>query len=225
MSPVIPPAGETPQGSVRAERLSAAGRQLHRAVLTAFIATGQPPTQAELERIARGHNSDPSAALAELAAADIIAIDGRGDIRAAYPFSPVATPIRVSWDGGPRAYAMCAIDALGISAMLGKPVTVTAADPETGRSITVAVDGDRARWRPRTAVVFSGAVAAGAGPAADLCCGYINFFTSARAARVWAGRHPEVIGTILRRDGALRFGIEEFGSLLRPAAIDPAVRP
>ena len=221
---MIPPAGETPLRSVRAERLSAAGRQLHRAVLTAFIATGQPPTLAELERIARDHASDPSAALAELAAADIIAVDDGGEIRAAYPFSPVATPIRVSWDGGPRAYAMCAIDALGMSAMLGKPILVTAAEPETGRSITVAVDRDEALWRPRTAVVFSGAIAVGAGPSADLCCGYINFFTSARAARGWSGRHPDVTGNILRRDGALRLGIEEFGSLLRPAAIDPAVR-
>jgi len=193
-------------------------------VLTAFIATGQPPTPAELARVARGHGGDPSAVLAELAAADLVAIDGGGGIRAAYPFSPVATPIRVSWDAGPLAYATCAIDALGMSAMLGKPVIVTAAEPETGRSITVAVDRDRARWRPRTAVVFSGAVAVGAGPSADRCCGYINFFTSARAARGWAGRHPDVTGTILRRDGALRLGIEEFGSLLRPAAIDPAVR-
>jgi len=221
---VIPPTGEMPNRSVRAERLSAAGRQLHQAVLTAFIATGQPPTLAELERVARGQGSDPTAALAELAAADIVAVDGGGEIRAAYPFSPVATPIRVTWDGGPRAYAMCAIDALGMSAMLGKPVMVTAAEPETGRSITVAVDGDEARWRPRSAVVFSGAVAVGVGPSADRCCGYINFFKSARAARGWSGRHPDVTGTILRRDGALRLGIEEFGSLLRPAAIDPAAR-
>src|SRR5438046_2727467 len=37
---------------------------------------------------------------------------------AAYPFSPVRTPIQVSWAGGPAAYAMCAIDALGITGRL-----------------------------------------------------------------------------------------------------------
>ena len=222
---MIPPAGETPLRSVRAERLSAAGRQLHRAVLTAFIATGQSPTLAELERIARDHASDPSAALAELAAADIIAVDDGGQIRAAYPFSPVATPIRVSWVGGPVAYAMCAIDALGMSAMLGRPVTVTAAEPETGRAITVNVDIDRARWRPRTAVVFSGSAAANGGASADRCCGYINFFTRARAARDWASRHPDVTGRILRRTGALQIGIAEFGSLLQPGPADPAAQP
>jgi hypothetical protein len=32
---------------------------------------------------------------------------------------------------------MCAIDALGMSAMLSHPVTITAAEPGTGRTITV----------------------------------------------------------------------------------------
>ena len=65
---------------------------------------------------------------AELAGRDVIAFDADGEIRAAYPFSPTPTPIQVSWEGGPAAYAMCAIDALGISAMLGRPVTITAAE-------------------------------------------------------------------------------------------------
>jgi hypothetical protein len=210
---------------ISAERLSGPARQVHLAVLAAFIATGQPPPRIELERLARSHGGDPGAALAELAEADVIAVDGGGEIRAAYPFSPVATPIRVSWAGGPVAYAMCAIDALGMSAMLGRPVTVTAAEPESGRAITVNVDFDRARWRPRGAVVFAGAVAADGCPSADRCCGYINFFTRARAARDWASRHPDVTGRILRRDGALQFGIAEFGSLLRPATTDPAAQP
>jgi hypothetical protein len=49
---------------------------------------------------------------------------------------------RVTWAGGPLTYAMCAIDALGISAMLGHPVTITAAEPGTGCFITVHTDSD-----------------------------------------------------------------------------------
>jgi Alkylmercury lyase len=104
------------------------------------------------------------------------------------------------------------------------------AEPVTGRTITVAVDRDRACWRPRTAVVFAGAAGGGtSGPAADRSCGYINFFTTARAAQVWARRHPEVSGTVMRRDGALRCGIAEFGALLQPrppsAKVGPAAGP
>ena len=179
---------------------------MHLAVLAAFTATGQPPPPAELERLARAHGGPPGPVLAELARTDVLAFTADGQIRAAYPFSLAPTAIRVCWPGGPQVHAMCAIDALGMSAMLGRPVTITAAEPGTGRTITVVVDRDRARWKPRTAVVFAGAACA-SGPAADRSCGYINFFTTARAARAWARRHPEVTGTLMRRDGALKCGI------------------
>jgi alkylmercury lyase-like protein len=206
-----------------AERLSGPARQVHLAVLAAFTATGQPPPPAELDRLARAHGGQPGPVLAELAGADVLAFTADGQIRAAYPFSAAPTVIRVSWPGGPEAYAMCAIDALGMSAMLGRPVTITAAEPGTGHTITVAVDSDRARWKPRTAVVFAGAAGA-SGPAVDRSCGYISFFTTARAARTWARRHPEFTGTLMRRDGALKCGIAEFGALLQtpPAGADRA---
>ena len=199
------------------ESLTGPARQVHQAVLAAFARTGQPPARSDLDRLARNLGASPDAVLAELAGADAVAVSPGGEIRAAYPFSPVRTPIRVSWTGGPAAYAMCAIDALGMSAMLGRPVTITAAEPDTGRIITVHADGIRARWRPRTAVVFAGSVGDACRPAADRSCGYINFFASRRAARAWARRHPEVTGRLLTRDGALGIGIAEFGGLLRAA--------
>src|SRR5438105_2163078 len=137
--------------------LSPPARHVHRAVLVAFAESGRAPLRAELERIARGRGADPGAVLTELAGRDVLAFDGSGEIRAAYPFSPSPTQIQVTWEGGPRVYAMCAIDALGISAMLDRPVTITAREPDSGRPVTVEVDRNRARWRPHRAVVFSGA--------------------------------------------------------------------
>jgi hypothetical protein len=201
--------------SGRAEGLTGPARQVRQAVLAAFARTGQPPARSELERLARNLGASPDAVLAELAGADAIAFGPGGEIRAAYPFSPVRTPIRVAWAGGPTAYAMCAIDALGMSAMLGRPVTITAAEPDTGRIITVHADGNRTRWHPRTAVVLAGSAGDACRPAADRSCGYINFFASRRAARAWALSHPEVTGRLLTREGALGIGIAEFGSLLR----------
>ena len=106
---------------------------------------------------------------------------------------------------------MCAIDALGMSAMLGRPVAITSSEPDTGRAISVTVGAGKARWTPRTAVVFAGATGDPGCPSADRCCGYISFFTTGRAARAWARRHPEITGTVLRRDAALHFGIDAFG--------------
>ena len=201
----------------RADGLSGAARQVHRAVLAAFARTGQPPGRGELERLAREPGADPSAVLAELGERDVLAFAADGQIRAAYPFSAVATPIQVSWPGGPAAYAMCAIDALGMSAMLGRPVTITAAEPGTGRVITVHADADHARWDPRTTVVFAGSAGDARGPSADSACSYINFFTTVRAARAWARRHPEVTGRLLTQDAALRSGVAQFGTLLQAA--------
>ncbi len=215
-------------GRRRADGLSGPARQVHQAMLAAFARTGQPPARSELERLARSHGASPDAVLAELAEADVMAFAAGGEIRAAYPFAPVRTPIRVSRADGPAAYAMCAIDALGMSAMLGRPVTITAAEPGSGRVITVDVDGGRARWHPRTAVVFAGSAGDARRPSADRACGYISFFASTRAARAWARRRPEVTGTLLTRHGALSCGIAEFGSLLRaapPAAARPVTSP
>jgi hypothetical protein len=206
-----------PSLALRAARMSGPARQVHRAVLAAFTATGQPPPGAEIERVIRAGSGDPQRVRAELTEADLLAFTARGEIRAAYPFSPAPTTIRVRWDGGPQVHAMCAIDALGVSAMLGRPVTITASEPDTGRAITVTVDAGQARWAPRTAVVFAGDAGDAGCPSVDRCCGYISFFTTRRAARAWARRHPEITGTVLRRDAALHFGIEAFGALLAPA--------
>jgi hypothetical protein len=208
-------------GDSRAESLTGPARQVHQAVLAAFVQTGQPPARRELEQLARSLGSSPEAALTELARADVIAFSPDGEVRAAYPFSSVRTPIRVSWQGGPAAFAMCAIDALGMSVMLGHPVTITAAEPDTGRTITVHANGSQGRWHPRSAVVLAGSVGDANRPAADRSCGYTSFFASRRAARAWARRHPEITGTLLTRDGALGIGIAEFGSLLPTAPRPP----
>ena len=205
-----------PAMAMRAGRLSGPARQVHQAVLASFTATGQPPPAAGLDRVIRSGGGDPDQVRAELTQADLLAFTADGEIRAAYPFSPAPTPIQVSWDGGPDVHAMCAIDALGMSAMLGRPVAITAAEPGTGRAITVAVDGDQARWAPRTAVVFVGDTGDPGCPSADRCCGDISFFTTGRAARAWARRHAEVTGAVLRQAGALRIGIDTFGALLQP---------
>ena len=198
-----------------ARALTRPARRVHLTAMRAFAGTGRAPARGELEDAARAQGADPAAVLAELAARDVIVFGADGEIRAAYPFSPVPTPIQVRWAGGPLTYAMCAIDALGISAMLGRPVTITAAEPGTGRVITVHADRDEARWDPRRAVVFAGATGDQGCLSVDRTCGYINFFTSARAARAWVGHHPAITGAVMNQVQALREGVAEFGAFLQ----------
>jgi hypothetical protein len=164
----------------------------------------------------------------QLHAADFLRLDPCGAISAAYPFSPVPTRHLVTISGGPQVYAMCAIDALGIAAMLGKTVTISSSEPGTGAPVTVTVPpaGGAATWAPRTAVVFygqertCGTCPPGAGAvvpaAADTCCRAINFFTATASAAAWARTHPEITGKILNQRKAQQTGVSIFGSLLQP---------
>ncbi|AEA23556.1 alkylmercury lyase-like protein [Amycolatopsis echigonensis] len=203
-----------------AASLSPAARAVHRWVLTVFAETGRAPSRTDLQRAARERTAETGVAhdavVAELTGRDVLALDERGEIRAAYPFSPEPTRHRVSWHGGPAAYAMCAIDALGMSAMLGIPVTITSAEPGTERAVTVHVDHDTARWEPDTAVVFAGHTDDDTAccPSVDRTCGHINFFTTVDAAHAWAANNPSITGAIRNQHQALASGIAEFGALM-----------
>jgi hypothetical protein len=103
-------------------------------VLRRFLAAGAPPTARWLRQAAADAGLDATA-LDALAAADTVHVS-HGVVAVAYPFSGTPTPHRVELDGLPAVYAMCAIDALGMSAMPGHPVTITAAEPGTSRVTT-----------------------------------------------------------------------------------------
>jgi hypothetical protein len=104
---------------------------------------------------------------------------------------------------------MCAIDALGMSAMMDRPITIHSTEPDTGQPIIVTVHHGRATWSPNTTVAVVGATrtnqecrppdgrtpagidpAATIGSAADIGCGVMNFFTDHANAARWLSAHP-----------------------------------
>jgi hypothetical protein len=200
-------------------------RAVQQRVLRSFALAGEPPAMSELDQAAAPYGAGGPAVLALLHAADFLRLDPGGAIRAAYPFSAVPTPHVVRIEGGPEVFSMCAIDALGIAAMTGRPVTIRSAEPGTGNPVTVAVPPGRGRavWQPMGAVVYRGQQdratctapdAVVPSVAADVSCGFINFFTSRASAAAWAAAHPEVTGQTLSQEKALAAGIQIFGPLL-----------
>jgi hypothetical protein len=198
-------------------------RAVHQQMLLSFAATGHAPEPALLEAVAAGYGRTAAEVLADLHAGDFIQLDEAGGIRAAYPFSAVPTPHVVQISGGPRVHAMCAIDALGMAAMLGRAVTIASADTLTGQPVMVTVTGNgtTAVWEPATTVVFDGRLASCADgpaiPSAQVSCGFMNFFAAPASAAAWAAAHPEVTGEVLGQKAALRLGGEIFGALLAAA--------
>lgn len=137
----------------------------------------------------------------------------RADARPAYPFSTAPTPHQVRIADGPVVHAMCAVDALGLAAMLDTDIEVTSSDPMTHAPITVTVRDQRLSSDPASAVVFVGGQAT-QGPSADTCCNYLNFFTDRSTAARWATDHPHIGGEILDLPQAHTLGNQIFANLI-----------
>jgi hypothetical protein len=212
------PAGASPGRAGRGRIAPLAGGRLavHQTVLRGFAQAGAAPGTEALEAAAAPFGVPAGQVLAQLAAEDFLTLDAEGRISAAYPFSAAPTGVLVELPGGVTVSAMCAIDALGIPAMLGLDALITSADPVTGAPIRVRFTGGAAAWEPGSATVFYGARSE-AGPSASVCCGYLRFFASRESAEQFAARHPEAEGTILGQQAAQRLGEEIFGALLRTA--------
>ena len=207
-----------PGGAIRTDRpqrataLPAPIRAVHQGVLRHFAGTGIAPTSTDLAEIATHAGVDAVVALRRLAEDDFVAVDHEGRLVAAYPFSPTPTD-HVVEVGGVRVYAMCAIDALGIPAMLERDATITSIDPRTGQPVAVTVAGGVAVFDPAEAVVVY-AASGSSGRSVDTCCSTINFFANPTSAQAWIGAHPGLTATILDQDSALALGRDIFGPLL-----------
>ena len=118
---------------------------------------------------------------------------------------------------GVSAYAMCAIDALGMPYMLGTNATIHSRDPQTGAPITVSVIDGAAVFQPDTAVVVYAATGA-TGRSVDTCCSTINFFTDPTTAQAWISTRPALIATVLDQTAALTLGRDIFGPLVDTSA-------
>lgn len=189
-------------------------RAVHQAILLTFAAAGRPPAAADLAALAVD-GRDVAEVLAELHRLDLIRLDG-DQVAVAYPFSAAVTRHRVRLGGPGRVvvFAMCAVDALGISAMLGgRDTMIESVDAATGDPIMITTQDGETSWQPASAVVFL-STAAGAGPSADCCCGDLNFLTDHTSARTWTTSHPDVAGQVLDQADAEHLANDLFGHLL-----------
>jgi Alkylmercury lyase len=162
---------------------------------------------------------DPRAALAALAAADVVHTDpASGRISVAYPFSARPTPHRVAVAGGPSVWAMCALDALGIPQMTRRDGQIDSTDPGSGQPIAVAVHAGAWRFAPATTVVLVGTATSSdaCGAVADCCCPYINFHADPRAADAYRTAHPGMVAELFDQAQALEAAEQVFGGLLDP---------
>jgi hypothetical protein len=194
-------------------------RRLHRALVDVVLKTGRVP---ELSALATQMDALPEAikdGLRDLAAADYLALDASGHVTCLYPLSVVPTPHAVVVNGS-RRFAMCAIDALGMPAMLDQ-------EPDIEGSCAICDVPISLRVRPRTIVSVAPAATMvvarrdEAEPAFATCCPFTVFVCGQEHADQFVRRIAGA--SVLSLPDALQHAEAIFGGLL--AEEIPAARP
>jgi hypothetical protein len=190
-------------------------RQMHQHILRHFAEHATAPEPGRLREWAQQLNIELGEALNQLVSVDLIETDpATAQLLGAYPFSAIPRGHKVQLDGDPTVEAYCAIDALGIPAMLDRDVVISSQDPHTGEPIRITVTNGQATWRPDNTVVLLGS-GPSCGPTVCQSCPYITFHSSpATAAAHIQAAH--LAGEILTQPQALAAGALLFGELLRP---------
>lgn len=214
-----PSPSEVAVDSAQRVRLEERHRRLHRGLIDAVLATGIIPTAPKLADRLGMTAETVRAGLAVLAAADYLALDAAGRVACLYPFSVTETP-HVVVIGGKLRHAMCAIDALGIPAMLGQELVIEGRCAACNAPIALRVrPGAIVAVAPTTAMVV--ARRDEAEPAFSACCPFTVFVCGQKHAGQFATR---IAGAhALPLPEALTRAEELFGGLL--ANDLPATRP
>ena len=199
-------------GPSRRARLSDAERELYFWILHRFATRGRPSVT-ETRETAAQLGLELEHALRTLAREDLVHRGSDGEIAVAYPFSGRASAHVVRFPKGHEAYAMCAIDALGIAPMFEQTIEVRSSDPSSGAlfQAKLAPDGG-ATWVPQTAVVVAGVLERRADSCSG-CCPVLNFFGSTESAERWLAEHPHVRGCVMTMEDAIASGRAVFGDV------------
>ncbi len=120
----------------RAEKwsgLDAAEDRVWQAVLRGFAHSGAAPDAARLAAVTGMDEPAVAEVLRALRRRDLVVLDERGTaVTAAYPVSARETGHSVRLDGLAAVHALCAIDALGMGAMLACDTAIESSCPECG---------------------------------------------------------------------------------------------
>lgn len=98
--------------------------------------------------------------------------------------------------GGERVYTHCALDALMLPTLTGRPVRIRSASP-LGGVVSVVADTASATAQPEDAVLSIGVRRGADGPVQVVCCPLINLFTSRDEYARWARAETDAISVPL----------------------------
>ncbi|MBQ1561293.1 alkylmercury lyase family protein [Caulobacter sp.] len=189
---------------------------IHGIVLSSYASSGRAPATADVAAAAGLTMDEADGVLRRLAMRDLLVLDSGGRISGAYPFTDGQTEHHVEADGF-AVGAMCAIDALGIGAMLERDVAVRSACRHCRRPVAIRTLGhgrELDQVEPSGIVVWSGRRYA-AGCAASSLCTVQAFFCDDAHLEAWRTNSPPAgqEGVRLSPAEALEVGVAIFAPM------------
>jgi len=145
--------------------------RIHGIVLSGYVMSGRAPATVEVAAAAGLALDEAGSVLRRLAGRDLLILDTAGRISSSYPFTDGPTEHQVE-AGNLSVGALCAIDALGIGAMLERDVAVRSACRQCARPLAIRTRGlgrELDQAEPPGIVVWSGHRYAGGCAATSLC--------------------------------------------------------
>jgi hypothetical protein len=183
---------------------------LMRGVFEPWFELGRAPTPAEigarleLDGAATDRLMDTLAACGGTIGFGVHRVPESDLIAVAWPLSNVPTGVDVTLEGKKPVHARCAIDALGVSKMMGRRASIDATTRD-GVPLHVVVDGEQLlEATPPGAVVFKGG-----------SCDEMLFFSSQAALDDWKSQHGAK-GRSFGLGDAVHHGAELFGAYNQP---------
>jgi hypothetical protein len=148
-------------------------------------------------------------------AMDLLSLNPIGEtVLAAYPFSSVPTPHRVRLTNQ-EVFALCAVDALGIPAMLGETAEISSPCAHCESKVEVQAHPDNlSQHHPSEIVVWFPESEDDCCPVAQSRCPNISFFCAHEHLESWRRANGDPYGVVLSLIEAFEVGREIFGSLL-----------
>ena len=165
--------------------------RVHGAVLSGYASSGHASETTEIAAAAGLALDEAADVLRRLAGRDLLVLDAAGRISGAYPFTDGPTEHHVEASGF-LVGAMCAIDALGVGAMLARDVTVRSACRQCAHPLAIHTRSDGRelnKAEPSGIVVWSGHRYA-AGCAASSLCTLQAFFCDDAHLETWRANSP-----------------------------------
>lgn len=195
-------------------RLTPVEEAFRKALLASFADTGKAPTPDQLGTRLGLMREEAIAICRRLAKTDLILWDdATNSILGAYPFSGSPTVHRVELGDRKTVYALCAVDALGIPAMLFTGATVRSLCFHCHGPIEAKIrEGEILSAEPSSLVVWFSARDGGC--VGTSRCPLINFFCGEDHLNLWKSHHPDEEGSRLTLREAVEAGEAIFGNLL-----------